>query len=234
MDGAGFPPCCFTWDQIIVEVLKITVTSFKRSCACTAALTCSSHHWPTPPWESLGHSWTSLDQSLVGSLLLSPGSLCTQGFVCALQESVSPALCNFWWFYGGVNGNLLQESLCHTQVCCIQSPCPCGRPLVTHTSAGHTQTFKGRTDLVSMGSPGAHKVLFEPSKHLWQVWGLILNAILPLLPSCWGFSFVLDVGYLFWVVMVMVVQQQVVILEFLQEKMSEHPSTAPSCTFTVN
>ena len=30
--------------------------------------------------------------------------------------------------------------------------------------------------------------LFEPSEHLWQVWGLILNMILPLLPSCWGFS----------------------------------------------
>ena len=36
-----------------------------------------------------------------------------------------------------------------------------------------------------------HKVLFEPSWHLWWVWGLILNAISPLLPSCWGFSFVL-------------------------------------------
>ena len=72
--------------------------------------------------------------------------LVAQAFVCALQESVSPALCNFWWFYGGVNGNLLQESLCHSQACCIQSPCPCGRPLLTHTSAGDTQTFKGRTD----------------------------------------------------------------------------------------
>ena len=27
------------------------------------------------------------------------------------------------------------------------------------------------------------------TKFLWWVWGLILNAILPLLPSCWGFSF---------------------------------------------
>lgn len=33
--------------------------------------------------------------SLVGSLLLSPGSWCTQGFVCALQESVTPVLCKF-------------------------------------------------------------------------------------------------------------------------------------------
>ena len=42
------------------------------------------------------------------------------------------------------------------------------------------------------------KVLFEPSEHLWQVWGLILNAILPLLPSCWGFSFALGCGVYFF------------------------------------
>ena len=36
-----------------------------------------------------------------------------------------------------------------------------------------------------------HKVLFEPSECLWQVWGLILNTVSPLLPSCWGFSFAL-------------------------------------------
>ena len=35
-------------------------------------------------------------------------------------------------------------------------------------SAGDTQTFKGRSGSVSVGSlgPGVHKVLFEPSKHL--------------------------------------------------------------------
>ena len=49
-----------------------------------------------------------------------------------------------------------------------------------------------------MGSPGAHKVLFEPSKHIWQVWGLILNAILPFLPSYWGFSFALGCGVSFY------------------------------------
>ena len=51
---------------------------------------------------------------LVGLLLLSPGSWCAQGSVCALQESVSPVLCKFWWLYGGMNGALLQEGLCHT------------------------------------------------------------------------------------------------------------------------
>ena len=33
-------------------------------------------------------------------------------------------LCKFWQLYGGVNGDLLQEGLCHTQVYCTQSPCP--------------------------------------------------------------------------------------------------------------
>ena len=33
--------------------------------------------------------------------------------------------------------------------------------------------------------------LFEPSERLWREWGLILNVNLPLLWSCWGFSFAL-------------------------------------------
>ena len=53
------------------------------------------------------------------------------------------------------------------------------------------ETLKGRSGSVSVGFPGVHKVLFEPSKCLWQVWGLIINVISPLLPSRWGFSFAL-------------------------------------------
>ena len=48
-----------------------------------------------PPPETPGQSQKGLGQSLLGSLLLPPGSWCTQGFVCALQESVSPALWKF-------------------------------------------------------------------------------------------------------------------------------------------
>ena len=95
---------------------------------------------PTPPPETPGHPRASLSQSLVGSLLLSPRSWCAQGFVCALQNSVSPVLCKFWWLCGEVNGNLLKKGLCYTQVCCTQSSCPCSRPLPTRTSAGDTQT----------------------------------------------------------------------------------------------
>ena len=74
-------------------------TSFKRLHAHTAALSApdpaAGHHQPVPLLETPGHSQASLGQSLMGSLLLSPGSWFAQGFVCALQESVPPALCKF-------------------------------------------------------------------------------------------------------------------------------------------
>ena len=83
----------------MVEVMKIMETSFKRSPVCTAALrTCNpaaGHRQPIPPLENPGHSRARLGHSLVGSVLLSPGSWCTQGFVCALQESVSQVLSKF-------------------------------------------------------------------------------------------------------------------------------------------
>ena len=124
----------------MVKVMKIMATSFKRSHSLTAALRApnpaAGHHQPTPPPETPGHSQASLDQSLMGSLLLFPGSWCT-------EESVSPVLCKFWQLYGGVNGDLLQEGLCHTQMCCIQSPCPCSRPLLTLPPQG---TFKHSSD----------------------------------------------------------------------------------------
>ena len=118
--------------------------------------------------------------------------VCTRFCLC-LQESVSPVPCKLWQLYGGVNGNLLKEDLCHIQVCCTQSPSPCGRPLLTCTSTGDTQTLNGRSDSVSVGSPIAHKVLFELSVS-GRYGVLILNMILPLLPSCWGFYFALGCG----------------------------------------
>ena len=116
-------------------------------------------------WRLLDIYWQVWVNLLWGhcSFLLDPGA---QGFVCALQESVSPVLCKFWWLYGGVNGDLLQKGLCHTQVCCTQIPCPRGRPLLTCISAGDTQTLKSISGSVSVGTPGVQKVLFEPSKHL--------------------------------------------------------------------
>ena len=114
-----------------------------------------------PQQETPGHSWASLGQSLVGSLLLSSGSRWAQGFVCALQESVSPVLCKFWQLYGGVNGDLLQDmpypGLLHPE------------PLPLQQSSADLYLFRRHSNIVlpqSLG-PGAHKVLFVPSKSLF-------------------------------------------------------------------
>ena len=52
---------------------------------------------PMPSLETLEHLQAGLGHSLAASLLLSPGSWCAQGFVCALQESAFPVLFKFWW-----------------------------------------------------------------------------------------------------------------------------------------
>ena len=104
-----------------------------------------------------------------------------------------PVLCKFWQIYGGVNGYLFQEGLCHTHVCFTQSPCPCGSPLLTCTSTGDTQT-QLCLSLCGVTGSWCARGLFEPSEHPWQEQGLILHANSPLLPSCWGFSFALGRG----------------------------------------
>ena len=157
----------------MVEVMKIMATSFKRSHEPTATLRApnpaAGHCWPTPLPETPGHSWESLGQSLVGSMLLSPESWCAQGSVCALQESISPVLCKFWQLYGGVNGDLLQDGLCHTQVCCTLSSCPCSSPLLPLTSTGDIQTRSASVSLGSLG-PGAHKVCLSPFRISDRYW----------------------------------------------------------------
>ena len=131
---------------------------------------------------STSDSWTLTSKS--GSVSAPPGSWCTQVSVCALQESVPPVLCKFWQFYGGVNGDLLQEGLCRTQVYCMQqSPYPCSSSLLTCTSAGDTLT-QSCLSLIGVSWFWCTQDLFKPSQHLWQVWGLILNVISSLLPTC--------------------------------------------------
>ena len=142
-----------------------------------------------PPLETPGHSWASLVSLLWGhcSFLLGPGA---HKVLFVPSKSVFPQFCVS---YGGVSGDLLQEGLCHTQVCYTQSPCPCGSLLVTCTSTGDAPTH---FSLSFCGVSGSWCIqgLFEPSEHLWREWSLILNANSPLLPSCWGFSFVLECG----------------------------------------
>ena len=80
----------------------------------------------------------------------------TRFYLCP-PESIFPVLCKFWWLYFGIKHNLFQEDLCHTQVCCTQSPC---------LAAGHCwptpsqEILKHGSSSVSVGSPGpgAHKI----------------------------------------------------------------------------
>ena len=150
MGGAVFPPCCLTWGQAMVEVMKVMATSFKRSMhRLTAPNPAAGHCQPTPPLRPLDTHrpvWVSL---LLGhcSFLLCSG---TQSFVCALQESVSPVLCKFWWLYGG-EWQPPPRGLMPYQVCYTQSPSPCGRPLLTLTSAGDTQNTQNQVWLSLYG-----------------------------------------------------------------------------------
>ena len=138
------------------------------------------------PLDTPGQVWVSL---LWGhcSFLLGPG---VHRF-CVPSKSLSPHSCAN---SGGSMVGLMESSsrmAYSTPRSGTQSPCPCSRPLLTRTSTGDIQTLKSRSGSVSVGSSGEDKLLFEPSERLWQVWSLILNMILPLLPSCWGFSFAL-------------------------------------------
>ena len=136
--------------------------------AHTAALSApgpaAGHRRPTPLPETPGPSRACLGQSLLGSLLLSPGSWCTQGFVFPLQASVSPVLCKFWQPYGGVNGNLLQYSLCHTQACCTTEPLALWQATADpYFCRRHSNTVLAQSLWGSLG-PGAHRVCLSPSR----------------------------------------------------------------------
>ena len=100
---------------------------------------------------SAGDSWTHPGKSgSVSCGVSAPLSwvLVHTRFCLCPPRVCSPVFCKFWQLYGGVNGNLLQEGLCHTEVCCTQPYqsvllphcCPCGSPLLTRTSIGDTQT----------------------------------------------------------------------------------------------
>ena len=137
------------------------VTSLRTSHSCTATprvpTPVAGHHQPMPSVVTPGRSWQVWVGLLWGHCPFLLGSDMHK-FLSAIQVSVSPILSMFWRFYGGVNGDLLQEGLCHTQVCCTQSPRHCGWPLLTNTFAGGTQKQFWLSPCVGSLGPGAHKV----------------------------------------------------------------------------
>ena len=95
---------------------------------------------PPPTHASAVDSWILTGKSgSVSCGVTAPFSWCTRFCLCP-PRVYFPVLCKFWQVCGGVNGDLLYEGLCHTEVCCTQSPCPCGRPLLTRTPTANAQT----------------------------------------------------------------------------------------------
>ena len=177
MVGAVFPHCCLTW------VMKVIATSFKRF---HAALDPGLHQRLL---DTHGQVWVSLLRGHC-SFLLGPG---THKVLFVPSKSL---FCQSCVYSGGSMVGLMETSSKRAYAiprsAAPRAPCPWGSPVLTCTSIGDAQTLKGRSGSVPVGTPGGHKVMFEPSEHLWWVWGLILNVILPLLPSGWGLSFALE------------------------------------------
>ena len=174
---------------------------------------------PPPTHASARDSWTLTGKS--GSVSCGVTAPFSWVLVHTRFCLCPPRVCfsKFWLPYGGVNGDLPQEGLCHTQLYCTQSPCLCSKPLLTHTSAGDTQT---QFWLSLCGIPGSqwHKVCLSPLSISGQ-YGVDSKrdcappTILPGLLLCpWTWAIFL-VGAN--ILLLMVVQQQVVILEFSQK-----------------
>ena len=148
--------------------MKIKSTSFKRSHAGPATFRApnpaADHHQPRPLPETTGHIGKSGSVSCGVTAPFSCVLVHTKFCLCP-PRVYFPVLCRLWQLYGGVNGDLLQEGLCHPHVCCTQSPCPCSRPLPMCTSTGDDKQFC----LSLCGVPGSWctQDLFEPSECLW-------------------------------------------------------------------
>ena len=164
MGKAVFPPCYLTRGQSLVEVMKIMVTSFRRSHACTAMLSApnpaASHHRPTPPLETPGHPQASPGQSPVGSLLLSPGTLCTR-FCCALQETISQSCVSSSSSMVGLMVTSSKRAYAIPKSASPRGPAP----VADHCQPVPLQeTLKHSSVSISVGFlvPGAHMVCLRP------------------------------------------------------------------------
>ena len=201
MGGIVFPPCYLTWGQTMVEVMKIMATSFKKSLAGTATVSAldpaASHRWSMPPPESLAHSRASLGQSLVGSLLLSPGSWCTQVSVCVLPEPVSPVLYKFLLLYGGLMATSSKRTYAIRRSSAPRAPAPAAGHCWPYLLRRHTNTAL--------------------SQSLWGLWVLVCTRyVWALWASLVGMGFDSKCNF-----------APPTILLGLQEKMSTRPSTLP-------
>ena len=115
------------------------------------------------------------------------------------------------WLYGKLelmanSSKRTDATCCASQICCSQSPIPAAghswpmslQETFKHSKAGLVQSPVGVCDPFIWSS--CTEVLFVPFECLWRIWDLLVNAIVPLLPSHQGFSFVLGcrVSFFWW------------------------------------
>ena len=88
MVEAVFPPCCLTWVQIMVELMKIIVSSFKRSHALPHSVPPTLQQATANPCLSQRFLDTTGKFGSVSCGVTAPfsWSWCTQGLVCVLQQ----------------------------------------------------------------------------------------------------------------------------------------------------
>ena len=165
------------------------VTSLKRSQACTATV-CAPNPKQAATDPSLCRRLPDTHRQVSCGVTAPFSWVLVHKVLLCPPRVYFPVLCKLWQLYSGVIGNPLQEDLCHTHT---KSPCPCSRPLPTGVSTGDAQT-QFCLGLCGVLGSWCTQGLSEPSELLWRERGLILNVDSPLLPSCWGFSFVLGRG----------------------------------------
>ena len=164
--------CSFLLDTGVHKVLFVPSKSLFIQSFISSVI---KSHWP-PKSNSLG-ALSPFARSQVGKSVVGPRTFLTVweflwyncSAVCSLSAQ-SP--------YGGVNGDLLQEGLCHRlcdQISCTQRSRPCSRPLLT-SNTGDTQTQFWLSLCGVSGSWCTQGFVWA----LWAslaVWGLILNVI---------------------------------------------------------
>ena len=144
---------------------------------------CTQCPWPCsrppPTHTSPGDSWT-LRQVWVSFLwghCSFPLGLSKHKVLLVPSKSLFPQSCvSSGGSVVGLIATSPQGGLCHTQVCCTQSPWPCGRPLLTRTSMGDAQT----QFWLSLWGLGVHFVPFpdlsssgnldESERGEWKSW----------------------------------------------------------------
>ena len=119
---------------------------------------------PPPTHTSTRDPWTLPGKSgSVSRGVTAPFSwvLVHTGFCLCPPGVCFPVLCKFWWLYGGVNGDLLQEGSATPRSAAPRAPAPAA---VHCWPVPPQETLRHSSVSVSVGSlgPGAHKVCLSP------------------------------------------------------------------------